>query len=270
MAVALVTGAARPRGIGRAVALRLAADGHDVACVDIAGNRPDPAAPAVPGGPDLDAVVAEIRGLGRRALAVSADISDEDQVEAAVERASTDLGPISLVANVAGGTSLGFGIAPLVEVAAAEFRRVVEVNLVGTWLVSRACARRMLAAGIAGRICNTSSQASKVGFVHMGAYSAAKAGVNLLTQVLAKELGPHGIAVNAVCPGTVDTEPTRQIEEHFVGGPDAVRAYIEREIPLQRVQTAEEIAAAVSWLLSPDAAGLTGEAVNVSAGQTMV
>jgi NAD(P)-dependent dehydrogenase (short-subunit alcohol dehydrogenase family) len=92
-----------------------------------------------------------------------------------VKTASDTLGPISLVANVAGGSGIGFGIGPLVSIPATEFRRVLEVNLVGTRLVSRACANRMIAAGIPGRICNTSSQASKVGFVQMGAYSAAKA-----------------------------------------------------------------------------------------------
>ncbi|WP_166459339.1 SDR family NAD(P)-dependent oxidoreductase [Amycolatopsis pithecellobii] len=270
MAIAFVTGAARPRGIGRAVALQLARSGHDVACLDIARPLPGGGGHATATGSDLDEVVAEIKSLGRRALALRADVSDEAQVEAAVQTASDELGPIGLVANVAGGSGFGFGIGPLVSIPADEFRRVLEVNLIGTWLVSRACANRMISAGIRGRICNTSSQASKAGFVHMGAYSAAKAGINLLTQVLAKELGPQGISVNAVCPGTVDTEATRFVAQHLTGGPEGVREYIEREIPLRRIQTPEEIASAIGWLLSEDAAGVTGEAVNVSAGQTMV
>src|SRR4051812_41437603 len=205
MSVALVTGAARPRSIGRATALRLARDGHDVACLDIA--RPYEEAPAhgIATADDLADVVAEITALGRRAVAVRADVSDEEQVEAAVAEASDALGVITLVANVAGGSGPGFGIGPLVMVPAAEFRRVLDVNLTGTWLGSKACANRMIAAKTGGRICNVSSQAGKKGFPMIGAYCAAKAGVILLTQSMALELGPAGISINAVCPGTVDT-----------------------------------------------------------------
>lgn len=270
MSVALVTGAARPRSIGRAVALRLAREGHDVACLDIAGGTARTGDVGAATRDDLTDVVAEIEALGRRAVALPADVTDEAAVEQAVQRASDELGVIQLVANVAGGTGFGFGVGPLVSVASDEFRRVLDVNLVGTWLVARACASRMVAAGANGRICNTSSQASKSGFEGMGAYSAAKAGINLLTQVLAKELGPQGISVNAVCPGTVDTEPTRRFAEQFLPNPDAIDAYVESRIPLRRLQSAEEIAASIAWLLSEDAAGVTGEALNVSAGETMV
>ena len=198
--VALVTGAARPRGIGRATALRLAADGADVACLDIA--RPYTEAPGAPTATqdDLDSVVAEIEGLGRRAVAVRADVSDEAEVEAAVLAATDALGTIELVANVAGGSGMGFGIGPLLSVGADEFRKVLDVNVVGTWLVSRACAQRMVDAKVGGRICNVSSQAGKKAFPMLGAYCAAKSGVILLTQCLATELGPAGISVNAVCP----------------------------------------------------------------------
>ncbi|HXM54446.1 MAG TPA: SDR family NAD(P)-dependent oxidoreductase [Candidatus Dormibacteraeota bacterium] len=270
--VALVTGAARPRGIGRATALRLARGGADVACLDIA--RPYEEAPAhgTASAADLDGVVAEIRALGGRAAAVRADVSDEAQVEAAVAAATEALGTVTLVANVAGGSGPGFGLGPLATLPEAEFRRVLDVNVVGTWLVSRACATRMIAAGVPGRICNVSSQAGKRAFPMLGAYSAAKGAVILLTQALALELGPSGIAVNAVCPGTVDTDllnPDGQLEQ-LMGGPEGLATFIEREIPLRRLQTAGEIAAAICWLLSDEAAAVTGEAVNTSAGQTMV
>jgi len=270
--VALVTGAARPRGIGRATALRLAADGADVACLDIA--RPYDDAPDHPTATadDLDAVVAEIEALGRRAVAVRADVSDADQVQTAVAAASDELGTITAVANVAGGSGPGFGFGPLVSVPHTEFRRVLDVNLVGTFLVSQACASRMVEAGVGGRICNVSSQAGKRAFPFLGAYCAAKSGVILLTQVMAAELGPAGISVNAVCPGTVDTDLVNPagMFEMMVGGPEGMQAFLEREIPLRRLQSAEEIAAAICWLLSDDAAAVTGEAVNASAGQTMV
>ena len=270
--VALVTGAARPRGIGRATALGLARGGADVACLDIA--RPYDEAPGHGTGStdDLVTLADEIRALGVRCATVMADVSDEAAVETAVARASDELGTVTLVANVAGGSGPGFGLGPLVAVAPDEFRRVLDVNVVGTWLVSKACAVRMVAAGTGGRICNVSSQAGKRAFPFLGAYCAAKAGVILLTQTMALELGPQGIAVNAVCPGTVDTDLVNKdgFFETLVGGPDAFRDFLAREIPLQRLQTAEEIADAIGWLLSEAARGVTGEALNVSAGQTMV
>ena len=270
--VALVTGAARPRGIGRATAVRLADGGADVACLDIARPYDEAPAHATATDDDLDSVVAEIEALGQRAIAVRADVSDADEVEAAVAEATDALGTITAVANVAGGSGPGFGLGPLVAVPPAEFRRVLDVNLVGTWLVSKACATRMIDARTPGRICNVSSQAGKRGFPMLGAYCAAKSGVILLTQCMALELGPSGIAVNAVCPGTVDTDlvnPNGMFEQ-LLGGRAGLDAYIEREIPLGRLQSADEIAAAICWLLSEEAAGVTGEALNVSAGQTMV
>jgi NAD(P)-dependent dehydrogenase (short-subunit alcohol dehydrogenase family) len=270
--VALVTGAARPRGIGRATALALARGGADVACLDIA--RPYGEAPAhgTASADDLASLVDEISSLGVRAVPVQADVSDEASVEAAVARVSAELGTVTLVANVAGGSGPGFGLGPLLGVAASEFRRVLDVNVVGTWLVSRACAARMVAEGVGGRICNVSSQAGKRAFPLLGAYSAAKAGVVLLTQAMALELGPAGIAVNAVCPGTVDTDLINKdaLFETLMGGPEGMREWVAREIPLNRLQRAEEIASAICWLLSEGAVGVTGEALNVSAGQTMV
>ncbi|HEV3227533.1 MAG TPA: SDR family NAD(P)-dependent oxidoreductase [Acidimicrobiales bacterium] len=272
MTVALVTGAARPRGIGHATALQLARDGADVACLDIA--RPYDEAPAhgTATSDDLDAVCKEIEALGRRAVAVRADISDAAAVEQAVADATGALGTITVVANVAGGSGPGFGLGPLISLPDDEFRRVLDVNVVGTWLVSKACATRMIAAGVGGRICNVSSQAGKRAFPMLGAYCAAKSAVILLTQCLATELGPSGIAVNAVCPGTVDTDLVNPngMFEMLVGGEAGLQAYLEREIPLGRLQSAEEIAEAICWLVSDHAVGVTGEALNVSAGQTMV
>ncbi len=270
--VALVTGAARPRGIGRATALRLAAGGADVACLDLA--RPYDEAPAhgTASADDLDDVVAEIQALGRKAIGVRADVSDEAQVEAAVAEASAALGTITAVANVAGGSGVGFGVGPLLNVPPDEFRRVLDVNLVGTWMVSKACAQRMVDAKVGGAIANVSSQAGKRGFGMLGAYCAAKAGVILMTQTLAMELGSAGIRVNAVCPGTVDTDlinPNGMMAT-MLGGDSGLQAFIDREIPLGRLQSADEIAASLCWLLSEDARGVTGEALNESAGQTMV
>lgn len=271
-ATALVTGAARPRGIGRATALRLARDGAAVACLDIARNYDDAPLHGVASSDDLDSLVAEIEALGGRAVGVRADVSDEAAVEEAVSIATSALGTITLVANVAGGSGPGFGLGPLVGLPADEFRRVFEVNVTGTWLVSKACASRMLAANVPGRICNVSSQAGKKAWPMIGTYSAAKAAVISITQAMAIELGPSGISVNAVCPGTVDTNLVNPdgMFVTMVGGQEGLDAFLEREIPLRRLQSPEEIASAICWLLSDDATGVTGEAMNVSAGQTMV
>jgi NAD(P)-dependent dehydrogenase (short-subunit alcohol dehydrogenase family) len=217
-------------------------------------------------------VVAEIEALGRRAVAVRADVSDAAQVEAAVAEATEALGTVTAVANVAGGSGPGFGFGPLASLPEDEFRRVLDVNVIGTFLVSKACASRMIDAGVPGRICNVSSQAGKRAFPLLGAYCAAKSAVILLTQCMATELGPSGISVNAVCPGTVDTDlvnPAGMFEQ-LMGGPEGMQSFLDREIPLRRLQSADEIAATICWLLSPDAAAVTGEAVNASAGQTMV
>lgn len=270
--VALVTGAARPRGIGRATALRLATEGADVACLDIARPYADAPAHGVASADDLDDLVRTIEAMGRRAVGLRADISDADEVDAALTRANDELGTVTVVANVAGGSGVGFGFGPLVSLPEAEFRKVLEVNVLGTWLVSKGCATRMSTAGVGGRICNVSSQAGKRAFPMLGAYCAAKSAIILLTQAMALELGSVGIAVNTVCPGTVDTDLTNPngMLAMLFGGEEGLEKFIEREIPLGHLQSAEEIAAAICWLLSEDAAGVTGEALNVSAGQTMV
>src|SRR6476659_7284770 len=135
--VALVTGAARRRSIGRATALRLASEGADVACLDIAAPFAEFPTHQTASSDELDEVVAQIQALGRRAVAVRADVSDWDAVHAAVASASDALGPIELLANVAGGAGFGMGAGPLSMVSEREFAQVVDINLKGTWIVSR-------------------------------------------------------------------------------------------------------------------------------------
>jgi NAD(P)-dependent dehydrogenase (short-subunit alcohol dehydrogenase family) len=271
--VALVTGAARPRGIGRATAMRLAREGADVACLDIARPYTDFPGHGVASSDDLDGVVEEIRSLGRRAVALRADVSSWDEVHAAVDAATDELGVVTLVANVAGGAGFGMGLGPLLGLSEPEWDVVVDVNLKGTWMVSRACANKMVAAGEGGRIVNVASQAGKRGFSGLGAYCAAKAGVILLTQTMALELGPSNITVNAVCPGTVDTDllnPDGRMQQLLSGMPGGFDAWLQREIPLGRLETGDDVAASIAFLCSDDGSYITGEALNVSGGQTMV
>lgn len=261
--VAVVTGAARPRSIGRATARRLAAEGARVACLDIARPYDDFPDYAVATADDLDEIVEELRATGAEAVAVRADVSDEDQVTAAIAEVGERLGRVELLANVAGGSGAGMGAAPLLGLTKSEFQRVLDVNLVGTWLVSRACAEVMIEAGTGGRIVNTSSQAGKVGWPMIGAYSAAKAGVINLTQTAALELAPL-VRVNAVAPGMIDTPLTAPVIDN-----PRWRAAAESGTPMGRVGTAEEVARVIAFLASEDAAYITGQTIVVDGGSVL-
>src|SRR5688572_2123850 len=138
--VTLVTGAARPRGIGRATALRLAREGADVACVDLGAPMPDFPGHGMAEETDLETIVKEIEALGRRAVGIKADVTDEAQVEAAVAEATEKLGTVQLVANVVGGGSFGMGMGPLTFLPADQFDKIVSLNLRSMFLVTKACA----------------------------------------------------------------------------------------------------------------------------------
>jgi NAD(P)-dependent dehydrogenase (short-subunit alcohol dehydrogenase family) len=271
--VALVTGAARPRGNGRATALPLAREGPDVACVDLGAPMSDFPGHGVAEATDLETVVKEIESMGRRAVGIKADVTDEAQVEAAVAEATEKLGNISLLANVVGGGSFGMGMGPLTYLPADQFDKMIELNLRTMFLVTKACAARMVETATKGAIVSVSSQAGKRGMSPLGAYCAAKAGIIMLTQTWAAELGPAGITVNAVCPGTVDTDllnKDKQLEMIMGGQPGGFDAWLQREIPLGRMQTGDDVANAIAFLMSDDGNYITGEALNTSGGQTMV
>lgn len=242
--VTVVTGGSR--GIGAATCLRLAEDGHDV----VVGYLRDAKA--------AEQVADRARQSGVRAVCVGADTSVEADVERLFTSAERQLGPVTGLVNNAGVTG-PFG--RLVDVDTADLRRVVEVNLLGTLLCSRRAAQTMTARGN-GVIVNVSSSAATLGspgdYVH---YAATKAAVDTLTLGLAKELGPDGIRVNAVAPGIVDTEIHARM-----GDPDRAQR-VSASIPLRRPGQPEEIAAAIAWLMSPDASYTTGTVLRVSGGR---
>jgi 2-deoxy-D-gluconate 3-dehydrogenase len=238
--VALVTGAST--GIGRAIAVALAALGADVGLV----QRGEAAETA-----------REIAGLGRRAHVVRADLADPDAAEPAVAEVEDTLGRLDVCVCNAGV----IGREPALDVSLEEFQRLLSVNVVGAFAISRAAARTFLAAGSPGRIVHLASVTSFHGSVQAAAYSTSKGAVAQLMRSQANEWGPLGLRVNAVAPGWVQTEMTRALRE------DPVRnAELLRRIPLGRWATAEEIADAVAFLVSPAARYVHGHVLAVDGG----
>jgi 2-hydroxycyclohexanecarboxyl-CoA dehydrogenase len=242
---AVVTGAASPRGIGRATAHRLARDGWSIAIVDL-----DPDA--------VERTAAEIADVYPvRTLGVAADISDEAAVDTAIAAVESSLPPIVGLANIAGVSSP----VPFLDTTTAEWDRVFNVNIRGTFFVTRRVVPAMITAG-GGRIVSLSSVSAQRGggTYSTVAYSAAKAAVIGFSRALARELAPHGITVNTVAPGPIDTD--------IMGGPltDERRARMSVDIPLGRVGTAREVAALVAFLLSDDASYITAATYDINGG----
>ena len=242
--VAIVTGAAG--GIGRATAERLAADGAKLACCDIA--------------PGVADTVAAIDEAGGTAIAVSVDVRDPDSVQAAVDEATATLGPVQLLANVAG--VLHFAHAH--EMPVEDWNLLIDVNLTGPYLMSRAVIPGMLEAG-KGAIVNVSSSAGMYGQAYNAAYCASKGGVVLLTKSLAWEYVKRGIRVNAIAPGGVDTDMTGTIE--FPDGMDW-KLMRKNMAPENQMLEASQPAALIAYLASDEADGITGTVVPIDWGIT--
>jgi 3-oxoacyl-[acyl-carrier protein] reductase len=243
--VALVTGAAR--GIGAATAQRLAADGFDVAVVDLEESA-------------CKATVDLIGQAGRRGLAVGADVSDAGAVTAAVARVADELGPPAVLVNNAGVIRDNL----LFKMTDADWDTVMNVHLRGAFLMSRAAQKHMTDAGW-GRIVNLSS-ASALGNRGQANYSAAKAGLQGFTKTLAIELGPFGVTVNAVAPGFIVTEMTAATAARMgVPFEDFQKLAVER-IPVRRVGQPEDVAATISFLVSEDASFVSGQIIYVAGG----
>lgn len=242
----IVTGGAR--GIGLAVARRLAAQGARVAIWDRDAGEAEAAARAL--GSDH---------LGPDHLGLGCDIADEAGVERAAGTTWDAFGAVWGLVNNAG--ILG-PVAPVWEHGAADFRRVVDVNLVGTFLVSKACVARMRGqpGPDRGRIVNVSSIQAKEGMPMAAAYAASKAGIVALTKTLGKELAQEGILVNCITPAAADTDMAKEITL-------ARRAEIMARIPMGRFVEVEEIAAMVDWLLSSDCSFSTGAVFDLSGGR---
>jgi len=243
--VVLVTGAGSRRGIGRATARRLAADGWQVAVVDL----------------DREAAAETAREIekefGVRAVGVGADVTDPESVEIAVAHVERELPPLTGLANIAGITSP----TRFFDTSLEEWNRVMSVNATGTYLVTHRVARGMAERGY-GRIVNMSSvSAIRGGGVFGGVpYSAAKAAILCFTRAVARELGPKGVTVNAIAPGVVSTDIRAGATN------DELEAQLAADVPLGRQGTADDIAALFAFLLSDDASYITGATYDINGG----
>lgn len=238
--VAIITGARR--GIGRAIALKYAQHGAD--CVLLARTAPDELA-------------AEIRALGRRALALAVDVSDPEAVEGAVKGAVKEFGRVDILVNNAGINDDGL----LIRMKLEQWKRVLDVNLSGAFYATKAVARPMLKAE-GGRIINISSVIGQMGNAGQANYAASKAGLFGLTKSVAKELGSRGITVNAIAPGFIETDMTAELSSE-------AKTALLGQIPLGSLGQADDVAELALFLASPGARYITGQTFNVDGGLVM-
>jgi len=241
--VAVVTGAAS--GMGLAISRRLAGRGHDVALLDLSADA-------------LAEAVAGLEAGGAKVIAAAVDVSDRAAVDDAVARTRKELGPVAVTV-----TSAGFDrFERFTDITVESWERMLAVNLTGTFHCIQATVPDMLAASW-GRVVTISSSSAQSGAARMAHYVASKGGVVGLTKALALEYAPHGITVNTIPPGFIDTAMTRRAEAR--GDLPNLDAVIART-PVRRAGTADDIAAACAFLCSDEAGYITGQAINVNGG----
>jgi 3-oxoacyl-[acyl-carrier protein] reductase len=260
--VAIVTGATRKRGLGRAIALCLAHAGADVV-VTGSGKKPADEMPADEkeirwrGAVD---VAAEVEALGVRALAMNVDITSSADVERMVKETVAKLGRIDILVNNA-SFARGNDRVPLQDLDDDMWRRIVDVNLTGTMLCCKYVSRQMIQQGEGGSIVSISSGAALKATPTFSAYAASKAGIHALNAVLAAELGAHEITANVIAPGLLDTARIDMLREE--GRWEKRLA----PIPIKRAGTPEEVAELVRYLCGPHARWISGEVILVNGGE---
>jgi len=244
-----VTGAGQ--GIGRSIALRLAADGYDLALVDLPSNSSK-----------LDALVNEINKLGRKCSPITSDISNEASVAAMVAQTVQDLGGLDvMVANAGICKTMSF-----LETELSDWEDIFSVNARGTFLCYKYAAKQMVLQGRGGRIIGASSIAGKQGVGMLGAYSASKFAVRGITQSAAVELAPYNITVNTYAPGPMDTEMLTTIYS-ALGDLATLTDHAKKTTPVGRLGKPEDVASVVSFLASKESSYVTGQSVSVNGGR---
>jgi 3-oxoacyl-[acyl-carrier protein] reductase/meso-butanediol dehydrogenase/(S,S)-butanediol dehydrogenase/diacetyl reductase len=272
--VALITGAGGMKGIGRAIALKLAAQGADIALSDVR-RKPEnlPPQELQAGWRSIDSVAEEVEALGRRARPIWCDLTVTDEIESMVRQTIETFGRIDILVNNARAI-IGRDRVPVTDLDEDVWRHFLEINATAAFLVTRSVGRIMVRQGRGGRIINLGSDASKRAKPMTAAYTASKFALVGLTQAAALDLAPHGITVNAVCPGTVNTDRLNyweQAQARAQGVPaEAFRAQIvsnaAKATPLGRVAESEDVANLVAFLASEDANFITGQAYNINGG----
>ena len=263
--VAVVTGAGRMRAIGRSIAVELAKAGCDIV---VTGTGRDPstfsADEQAVGWKDIESVADEIRALGRRAVPVVTSVGEAGAVEALAEQVMAEFGRVDIVVNNAAAPR-GKDRVPVVDIDLDVWHNVIQVNLNGSLYMTRTFGRLLQSQGRGGSIVNISSIGGKLGGANTAAYSASKAGLHALTQATARELGPDGIRVNALCPGIIDTD---RLDDMRQAG--RFESTVASNIPLQRPGTVQDIAAITVFLCSDQGAWITGQQWNVDGGMLTV
>jgi len=267
--IALITGAGRSKGLGEAIAQRLAAEGARVVITDIGQARgAEMPASAVGSEEEMAQIAADIRTAGGDCTALALDVLDEAQVNSVMASLTATHGGIDILVNNAG---IGYLMKPIIELSLTQWDAVIGVNLRGAFICTQHAARAMIAQGRGGRIVNIASQAAKSGFPNAAAYCASKHGLVGLTRVAAIELGAHRITVNAVCPNHVTTGLGAWQNEYFSKAMgmslDDYMSAMKGRIPLGRPGLPADTASACAFLCSDDGSYITGEAMNVSGGE---
>jgi len=261
--VAVVTGAGRMRSIGRPIAVMLAQAGCNVVLTGT-GRAPQdyPQDEQDAGWRDIASVADEVRAAGADALELVSNVADPDAVAQLVQQTMDRFGRVDFIVNNA-GAARGADRVPVVELSTDDWHKVMNVNLNGTFYMSRAFGRVLIEQGEGGAIINISSIAGKALPPNTAAYAASKAGIQALTASMAREVGRYGIRVNAICPGVIDTYRMDDL-----GRGDAWQAMLNM-IPLGRPGSGEDIAAMVALMCSEQGAWITGQAYNVDGGHVV-